>query len=108
MREQFGVLRPSLNVSDEALVLSVHDTLDEAMVEQRSQARSYGWAYCEVRELKAEVIVGDFISRRTHLSRDLKRRLELAAGMATCGHCGEGVAEGESMHVVCRATSQGE
>lgn len=66
MKNPFAVLRPSLNVSDEALVLSVHTTLDEAMTEQALQAKRYGWAYCVARLLKAEVKVGDFISRRTH------------------------------------------
>ena len=98
------MLRPSLNVSDEALVLSVHDTLDQAMQEQRAQAKRYGWAYCEARKAKAPLTVGTFVSRRTHLVRDTALRNALAAGCATCGHCEQDVAEGESMHAVCRAT----
>lgn len=62
----FGVLRPSLTNSDEALVLSVHDSLAEAMEEQTRQAKLYGWAYCEARALKAPAATGTFISRSTH------------------------------------------
>lgn len=105
---KYAVLRPSLNVSDEALVLSTHDTLDEAMAEQRSQARRYGWAYCEARKLKAAVVVGTFVSRRTHLVRNTALRNALTAGVATCGHCEQDVGEGESTHAVCRATQRGE
>ena len=108
MSGAYAVLRPSLNVSDEALVLSLHDTLDAAMAEQRSQAKSYGWAYCEARKAKAPLTVGTFVSRRTHLVRDVGLRNALTAGVATCGHCEGEVGEGESMHAVCRATSQGE
>ena len=108
MRDAYAVLRPSLNVSDEALVLSTHATLDAAMQEQRTQAKRYGWAYCEARKAKAPLVVGTFVSRRTHLVRDVAERNALTAGSATCGHCEQDVAEGESMHAVCRATSQGE
>lgn len=64
---KFGVLRPSLMNSDEALVLSVHDSLADAMTEQTAQGKRYGWAYCEARALKQPVEVGSYISRRTHL-----------------------------------------
>jgi hypothetical protein len=78
--DAYAVLRPSLNVSDEALVLSTHDTLDAAMQEQRTQAARYGWAYCETRKAKAPLTIGTFVSRRTHLIRDMFERSALTAG----------------------------
>jgi hypothetical protein len=61
---KYGVLRLSLMVSDEALVLSTHDTFDAAMAEQAVQRKRYGWAYAIVRRLKVPVTVGEFISLR--------------------------------------------
>jgi hypothetical protein len=108
MRDPYAVLQPLLDGSGDALVKSRHATLEAAMDEQRSLARSYGWAFAEVRELKRDATVGARISMRSHRLSYTSRNALLAAGMATCGHCDEPVAEGESMHVVCRATAEGE
>lgn len=65
----FAVLRPSMTNSDEALVLSKHGTLEEAMAAQKVESQRYGWAYCEARALKTKAEAGTFISRHTHFFR---------------------------------------